>query len=276
MLLVCTQNSGKQEEFRALFEPKRKVIGLARLLQRCSISSFDPKENADSFLANAAIKILSVLSLIETHFNADPNFFSQIKYILADDSGLCVPGFQFLPGVHSAYFSGLPRSDKRNNEKLSHEVAFSPLSYLYKEEKRLPAFFVCFLLSCDLEKMRELFTGKTFARFQEAKSLLSNSTIMTLERRIFHSIVQAQQSGCSQAVLDLEIVNKVNFQLSYGYCLGEVSTQSQNLILNAGHGYDPLFYPQEKRDTSFASMTLSEKNKISHRAHAFTAALNAF
>jgi len=37
---------------------------------------------------------------------------------------------------------------------------------------------------------------------------------------------------------------------------------------NDGFGYDPVFLPESKEIT-FAQMSLSEKNKISHRAKAF-------
>ena len=39
-------------------------------------------------------------------------------------------------------------------------------------------------------------------------------------------------------------------------------------IGNEGFGYDPVFIPDGETRT-FAEMTLSDKNKISHRARAF-------
>lgn len=40
------------------------------------------------------------------------------KHVFADDSGLCVHALNGAPGVQSAYFGGLPRSDRKNNDRL--------------------------------------------------------------------------------------------------------------------------------------------------------------
>lgn len=42
---------------------------------------------------------------------------------LADDSGICVAALAGEPGVHSAYYAGLPRSDDANNRKLVAALA---------------------------------------------------------------------------------------------------------------------------------------------------------
>jgi XTP/dITP diphosphohydrolase len=42
---------------------------------------------------------------------------------LADDSGICVAALRGEPGVHSAYYAGLPRSDDANNRKVAAALA---------------------------------------------------------------------------------------------------------------------------------------------------------
>jgi XTP/dITP diphosphohydrolase len=44
------------------------------------------------------------------------------KKVFADDSGICVEALNGAPGVNSAYFGGLPRSDAKNNDKLLYSL----------------------------------------------------------------------------------------------------------------------------------------------------------
>lgn len=44
------------------------------------------------------------------------------KNVFADDSGICVNVLEGAPGVHSAYFGGLPRTDAKNNARLLKEL----------------------------------------------------------------------------------------------------------------------------------------------------------
>ncbi len=56
---------------------------------------------------------------------------------------------------------------------------------------------------------------------------------------------------------------------------GEIAAQRQG---NGGFGYDPLFVPHDATVSSletFAELGVSEKNRISHRARAFTALADA-
>jgi len=72
-----------------------------------------PPEPHHVFLANALEKVLWSLH----HFD-----LSQVDGVLVDDSGLCIPAFDYAPGVHSATFGGEPRSDGKNNEKLVNMI----------------------------------------------------------------------------------------------------------------------------------------------------------
>lgn len=45
------------------------------------------------------------------------------KNVMSDDSGLCVRALGGAPGVDSAYWGGLPRSDEKNNRRLLDELA---------------------------------------------------------------------------------------------------------------------------------------------------------
>lgn len=66
-------------------------------------------EPYDSFEENAMVKAMTI------------HKFSG-KNVMADDSGICVNALNGAPGVHSAYFAGLPRDDDRNLQRLLDEL----------------------------------------------------------------------------------------------------------------------------------------------------------
>jgi len=64
---------------------------------------------------------------------------------------------------------------------------------------------------------------------------------------------------CAIAIADAE-GNLLN--VSHGFCQGRIATAPRG---SGGFGYDPIFEPQGY-DRTFAEMSMTEKNEISHRA----------
>lgn len=98
-LIIASNNKGKISEIKTL-------ISGVRLLSLKDIG-FDKEveEPYDTFRENAYTKAKAV------HNYCGKNVFS-------DDSGLCVNALKGKPGVHSAYYSGLPRDNNRNTAML--------------------------------------------------------------------------------------------------------------------------------------------------------------
>lgn len=107
-LLAATQNKGKIKEIE-------KILAEASLdIQVFSLADFnifaDCPETGDTFLANSIEKSL---------------YYSRMAgeiYTAADDSGLTVEALGGRPGVHSARYSGEPKDDERNIQKLLLEL----------------------------------------------------------------------------------------------------------------------------------------------------------
>ncbi|MFS4438408.1 RdgB/HAM1 family non-canonical purine NTP pyrophosphatase [Paracoccaceae bacterium GXU_MW_L88] len=89
-LVIATHNSGKLEEFRALFSPRGvEVVSAGEL------GLPEPDETETTFLGNARIKARAAMEA--TGLPA-----------LADDSGLCVDGLNGAPGVYTADWAETP------------------------------------------------------------------------------------------------------------------------------------------------------------------------
>jgi inosine/xanthosine triphosphate pyrophosphatase family protein len=282
-IFICTGNKGKLSEFSAFLNgvSTANVYGLKELSAQGWREFVEPEENQDTFLGNALIKLLTSLQYVAKNQNQSTTF--AIDEVLVDDSGLCVPALNFTPGVHSATYGGLPRSDEKNRIELRKAIA---VEHEHKNkvsdnqlEQRLPGFFVCFLLQAKLSP--SLLQGAANMNLNQ----LPFSSLVELERNLFAKAVEACQSKMAGGSLTHELLLKNlgmmqadllgNLNIHFGYCCGEVSTLEQNLIPNMGHGYDSLFYGAGNPQLSFASVSLEEKNRVSHRAFALQAFLNA-
>ncbi len=68
----------------------------------------------------------------------------------------------------------------------------------------------------------------------------------------------------AQFVCCIALASRDEIKTFMGYVKGRISTELKGM---SGFGYDPLFYP-EGSDRTFAEMSDTEKNAISHRSNA--------
>ena len=104
-LVVASNNPGKLREFGALLAP----LGWEAVAQK-ELGVTECEEPHHTFAENALEKARHAAR--STGLPA-----------LADDSGLCVRALGGAPGVQSARYSGEPKSDERNNQKLIAALA---------------------------------------------------------------------------------------------------------------------------------------------------------
>ena len=104
-LVVASNNPGKLREFGALLAP----LGWEAVAQK-EFGVTECEEPHHTFVENALEKARHAAR--STGLPA-----------LADDSGLCVRALGGAPGVQSARYSGEPKSDERNNQKLIAALA---------------------------------------------------------------------------------------------------------------------------------------------------------
>ncbi|WP_036169336.1 RdgB/HAM1 family non-canonical purine NTP pyrophosphatase [Massilia sp. 9096] len=104
-LILASNNAGKLKEFAQLLGP----IGF-ELHPQGEFNVPEAEEPFGTFVENALAKARHAARL--TGLPA-----------LADDSGVCVNALGGAPGVHSARYAGLPKSDARNSEKLVRDLA---------------------------------------------------------------------------------------------------------------------------------------------------------
>ncbi|EGQ1721745.1 XTP/dITP diphosphatase [Staphylococcus pseudintermedius] len=114
-IVIASSNQGKINDFKVIFS-EDNVIGINEMIE-----DFDVEETGTTFEENARLKSESAAKLL----NAT---------VIADDSGLEVAALNGEPGVYSARYAGVQKSDEANIEKV--------LKGLENEENRA-ARFVC-------------------------------------------------------------------------------------------------------------------------------------
>jgi XTP/dITP diphosphohydrolase len=125
-VFLASRNAKKLVELQRILAerlPGIEVLGLD------DVAPYDePVEDQPTFAGNALLKARAGLA-----HTGLPS--------LADDSGLCVDALNGMPGVLSARWGGLPKSDDRNNQLLLAQLADVP-------EERRGAHFTCAVAFC--------------------------------------------------------------------------------------------------------------------------------
>jgi XTP/dITP diphosphohydrolase len=104
-IIIATNNKGKVKDFEALFNP----MGF----QVKSLKDFptieEVEETGTTFEENAILKAEYLANELNTP-------------VIADDSGLIVDALEGRPGVYSARYAGLHKSDEDNLQKVLNEM----------------------------------------------------------------------------------------------------------------------------------------------------------
>lgn len=276
MIFVCTSNAGKTREFSSalsLFCPwlihSGGVQGFSDLGCGLRESYTEPVEDADHFVGNGWKKLEAAMRWWNQLDSRKP------QAILVDDSGLCVSEWDGRPGVHSATFAGVPRSDQRNRMQMASDISRvgrTGLSGSRGQEKRLHAYFVCSLLCLEhIGNGKELFDVSTVATMLREEGWLAPKRELEHLRKLScwpcdeGAVGVIEQVSASASTLHL---SGARLHIVHAVSRGWVSDTEQNLMPGEGHGYDAIFYPLEDPSRSFASISLEQKNIWSHRGAA--------
>ena len=108
-VLIATNNLGKAKDFETLFKP----FGVNVLTLNDIDGNIDVEETGTTFEENAILKAETVASLLG-------------KIVIADDSGLEIDALDGAPGVYSARYAGLEKSDAANIDKVLEELLETP------------------------------------------------------------------------------------------------------------------------------------------------------
>ncbi len=134
-ILIGTANLGKVTDFKPLFMNEGIAVKSLHDLEKV----IDVEETGNTFEENAILKA-----------EALSRYYGQV--VIADDSGLAVEALGGKPGVYSARYAGIHKSDKDNIKKVLAEMEGIP----YAQRK---AAFVCVLALAAPEKETVIFKG---------------------------------------------------------------------------------------------------------------------
>jgi XTP/dITP diphosphohydrolase len=130
-LFLASHNAKKLAEMRRILADalSGRPHSVVEVLGLDDVPAYqEPVEDQPTFVGNALLKARAGLAATGL-----PS--------VADDSGLCVDALNGMPGVLSARWSGLPKSDDRNNRLLLDQLHDVP-------DERRTAHFACAVAFC--------------------------------------------------------------------------------------------------------------------------------
>ena len=138
---IATSNNGKLNEFKMLLNSavNEKMLEIHAQSELPVFSQ--PRENGDSFVANARIKARALKAM-------KPG-----TWVMGEDSGLAVEGLNGLPGIHSARYAGPKAQDAENVAKLLKMMTLRPMN-------SRKAAFVSVIVAFDPSGTEHVFEGK--------------------------------------------------------------------------------------------------------------------
>ena len=124
-LLIATRNAHKTEEIHAILGAQFQLLTLKDFPDAPSVV-----EDAETFVGNALKKADTLANWLADNSKIKTKNL-RLDYVLADDSGLEVDALHGAPGVHSARFAALDKTenspDAENNIKLLRLLKTVPL-----------------------------------------------------------------------------------------------------------------------------------------------------
>ncbi|REH79938.1 XTP/dITP diphosphatase [Staphylococcus felis] len=130
-IVIASSNKGKINDFKVIFADYN-VIGINELLE-----DFDVEETGVTFEENARLKSEAAAKVLN-------------KTVIADDSGLEITALNGAPGVFSARYAGIHKSDEDNIDKVLHEL---------NDETDRGARFVCVISMTTAQGETHTFRG---------------------------------------------------------------------------------------------------------------------
>lgn len=130
-IVIASSNKGKINDFKVIFADYN-VIGINELLE-----DFDVEETGVTFEENARLKSEAAAKVLN-------------KTVIADDSGLEITALNGAPGVFSARYAGIHKSDEDNIDKVLHEL---------NDETDRDARFVCVISMTTAQGETHTFRG---------------------------------------------------------------------------------------------------------------------